>query len=95
MLPKTGAATMSYVVEVRHIGSDDFADLLVEMRNWFDRNAIQPETFDHSAGGPGITFRLRFGTGTDAAAFAQAFGGRQGMGDPHGRMLWVMSAIEQ
>jgi hypothetical protein len=84
---------MSYVVEVRHIGSDDLTDFLVEMRNWLDHNGIKPDTLDHSMGGPGVTFRARFATETQATSFAGAFGGWR-CTDPHGTALWVMSVDE-
>jgi hypothetical protein len=33
---------------------------MAEMRAWFDHNRVEPATFEHSSGGPGIAFRLLF-----------------------------------
>jgi hypothetical protein len=33
---------------------------MAEMRAWFDHNRVEPATFEHSSGGPGIAFRLSF-----------------------------------
>jgi hypothetical protein len=65
---------MPYTVEVRRIGTD-LAASMAEMRMWLDDNRITPTEFNHSAGGPGIAFRLVFCAERDAVVFAEAFRG--------------------
>ena len=78
---------MLYTVEVRHIGAE-LAAATVEMRTWLDYHGIKPTEFDHSSGGPGITFRLGFRREDQARAFAEAFRGWFKTGDPNGATLW-------
>jgi len=40
---------VTYIVEVRYIGSD-WADLMADMRSWLDRRQIDTEEFDYSSG---------------------------------------------
>ena len=70
---KTGAG--SHIVEIRHIGCD-LAASKGKLRRWLDRRGIRPAVFEHSAGGPGITFRVHFDLEDDARAFAKTFRGR-------------------
>jgi hypothetical protein len=77
---------MPYTVEVRRIGAD-LGATMAEMRNWLDGDGINPTEFDHSSGGPGITFRLVFRAEGDALAFAQAFRGT--LNDGH-ETQWVL-----
>lgn len=79
---------MLYTVEVRRIGAD-LAASMVEMRTWLDQRGINATEFDHSSGGPGITFRVAFRQEADAIAFAKAFRGRLNNGeDADGIVLW-------
>src|SRR5579864_8603488 len=72
---------VTYIVEVRYIGSD-WADLMADMRSWLDRRQIDAEEFDYSLAGLGIAFRVGFHGEDQAAAFAEAFGGRLHSGAP-------------
>jgi len=65
---------MLHIVELRHIGHDLSASA-DELRNWLDAHGIQPIEFQHSVGGPGITFRIRFLEESEARAFAETFHG--------------------
>jgi hypothetical protein len=65
---------MSHVVEVRHIGLDHGA-AKDELQHWLDQQDIQPMLFEHSTGGPGITFRVYFAMEDEAVAFAETFDG--------------------
>ena len=65
---------MPHIVEVRRIGTD-FAAAMAQMRMWLDDKGINPAEFDHSSGGPGVTFRLVFRAERDAVDFAEAFHG--------------------
>jgi hypothetical protein len=80
---------MSHVVEVRHIGLDhDMAS--AELQCWLDQQGIQPILFEHSTGGPGVTFRVHFSTENEAVAFAEAFHGwlNDGRCPRSGAVLW-------
>ena len=74
---------MTYIVEVRYIGGD-WADLMADMRSWLDRRQIDTEEFDYSSLGRGIAFRVGFRSEDQAAAFAEAFGGRLQSANPRG-----------
>jgi len=74
---------MTYIVEVRYIGGD-WADLMADMRSWLDRRQIDTEEFDYSSLGRGIAFRVGFRSEPQAAAFAEAFGGRLQSANPRG-----------
>lgn len=65
---------MSHIVEVRHLGFDHDA-AKEELQRWLDHQGIQPMLFEHSTGGPGITFRVHFTAETEALAFAETFHG--------------------
>lgn len=80
---------MTYTVEVRRIGAD-LAQLMSDMRTWLDHNSIEPESFQHSTGCPGLAFRVGFQAEPQAAAFADAFGGRVEQVDPAGGPQWVV-----
>jgi hypothetical protein len=73
---------VTYIVEVRYIGSD-WADLMADMRSWLDRRQIDTEEFDYSSGALRIALRIGFHSEDQAAAFAEAFGGRLQSVDPH------------
>jgi hypothetical protein len=63
-----------HIVEIRHIGTDlDVAQ--TELKTWLDSHSIRPVEFEHSTGGPGITFRVHFAAKEDAAAFCETFHG--------------------
>jgi hypothetical protein len=72
---------MPYIVEVRYIGGD-WADLMADMRSWLDRRQIDTEEFNYSSPGRGIAFRVGFRNENQAAAFAEAFGGRLQSANP-------------
>ena len=74
---------MIYTVELRYIGGN-LADLLHDMRLWFDRNRTKPEEFYHSSAPPGLAFRVGFGDRDQASAFAEAFQGCVEGDDPQG-----------
>lgn len=74
---------MTFIVEVRYSGGD-WADLMADMRSWLDRRQIDTEEFDYSSLGRGIAFRVGFRSENQAAAFAEAFGGRLQSVSPHG-----------
>lgn len=66
---------------------------MVEMRQWLNRHGVQPECFEHSVGGPGVTYRVHFTADRDAVAFAEQFHGRlSGGADPHGPFCWNIQA---
>jgi hypothetical protein len=66
---------MLYTVEVRVIRGDLVASMS-QMRTWLDHRRFEPDAFCQSSGGPGVTFRVDFKFENEAAAFAEAFGGR-------------------
>ena len=74
---------MTYLVEVRYSG-DDWPDLMADMRSWLDRRQIDTGEFDYSSLGRGIAFRVGFRSENQAAAFAEAFGGRLQFANPRG-----------
>ena len=81
---------MTYTVELRYIGGN-LADLLHDMRLWFDRNRTKPEEFHHSSAPPGLAFRVGFGDRDQASAFAEAFQGCVECADPQGTgARWVI-----
>jgi hypothetical protein len=65
---------MLYIVEVRHIGTD-LAVARAELQAWLHSHRIKPVEFEHSTGGPGITFRVHFAAEKDASAFSDIFHG--------------------
>lgn len=82
---------MLHIVEVRRIGHD-LESLAAELRKWLDDNGIQPTAFEHSTGGPGITFRVHFTAQSDAAAFAAEFSGWLDDGTEPGGARWASDA---
>jgi hypothetical protein len=66
---------MVFTVEVRLIGGDLITSM-THMRTWLDHQRVKPDTFRHSSGGAGITFRVDFKCESDAVSFTRAFGGR-------------------
>ena len=80
---------MDHIVEVRHIGTD-LAPALKVLQDWIERKCQCPAEFEHSTGGPGITFRVRFIDKRDAEAFANTFHGWLNEGsDPNGVSRWT------
>jgi hypothetical protein len=71
-----------YIVEMRYGGSD-WADLLADIRSWLDRRQIDAEGFNYSSLGRGVAIWVGFPSADQAAAFAEAFGGRLQSTDPH------------
>ena len=49
---------------------------MTAMREWLDHRRFEPSVFRYSFAAPGIVFRIEFTIQAEAAAFAQAFGGR-------------------
>jgi hypothetical protein len=79
---------MLHIVEVRHIGNDlDVAR--AELKTWLESHGIEPVAFEHSAGGPGITFRVHFAAEEDATAFAGIFHGRLNNGGDGEEARWA------
>lgn len=79
---------MLHVVEVHHIGHD-LERSMAELRCWLDRHDIHPAEFEHSVGGPGITYRVHFAAEPDATAFATKFHGWLDKGvEPRGAARW-------
>jgi hypothetical protein len=62
-------------LDLRYIGGE-LADLVHDMRAWFDSNQIEPGQFQHSQAPPGLAFRVAFRNPAFAAAFSKAFKGR-------------------
>jgi hypothetical protein len=86
---------MIYTVELRYIDGN-LADVLHDMRLWFDRNRIKPEEFHHSSGPPGLAFRIGFGARDEASAFAEAFRGWVECAHPQGTgARWVIAPSPQ
>ena len=83
---------MLHTVEIRRIGGDLARDL-AEMRGWLDRHGLDVAEFQHSFGGPGITFRVSFHAADEAAAFAEHFDGWINGRDPHGASLWRIGRV--
>jgi len=67
-----------HIVEVHRIGDDLVGPS--RMRDWLDAQRITPRLFEFDAG----AFRVALATTHEAAAFAQAFGGRM-IGEPSTR----------
>ncbi|HTQ32751.1 MAG TPA: hypothetical protein VMI30_01170 [Stellaceae bacterium] len=65
---------MLHIVEIRRIGND-LALARAELQDWLDEHQIECTEIEHSAGGPGITFRVQFKEKADAIAFAEMFHG--------------------
>jgi hypothetical protein len=65
---------MLHIVEVRHIGTD-LEVARSKLQAWLHNHRIKPVEFEHSTGGPGITFRVHFTAQKDAAAFCEMFHG--------------------
>jgi hypothetical protein len=84
---------MLHIVEVRRIGTD-VETPMIEMQSWLEQHGVKPRSLEHSCGGPGITFRLRFHTPEEATAFARAFNGHCDGGDnPSGSPLWHIPSL--
>jgi hypothetical protein len=82
---------MLHIVEIRHIGTDLDA-ARAELKGWLDEHQIEPVEFEHSAGGPGITFRVRFTGEAGATAFAGMFHGWLNNGNDGRDALWATTA---
>jgi hypothetical protein len=50
-------------------------DIMKTMRAWLDQRQFQPKAFDYAISGSGTLVRLEFTQGSEAAEFAEAFGG--------------------
>jgi hypothetical protein len=81
---------MTHLVEIRYIAGEP-AGLTAEMQAWLERRQISVEEFASSSGCPGVAFRIAFLRRRDAAAFADAFGGRIATADPQGEVQWRSS----
>lgn len=81
---------MLHIVEIRHIGTDLDA-ARSELKGWLQHHRIEPMEFEHSTGGPGITFRVHLASKEAAAAFADAFHGRVNDGAPLPDTCWTVS----
>ena len=82
---------MLHIVEIRHIGTDLDA-ARAELRAWLESHRIAPMRFEHSTGGPGITFRVHFTNEEDAAAFAGMFHGWLNNGRDGREARWAACA---
>ena len=49
---------------------------MTSMREWLDHRRLEPSVFRYTFETVGLVFRCDFNAEADAAAFAQAFGGR-------------------
>ena len=67
-----------FPVEIRIIERDEHAltARMTSMREWLDHQRFEPCTFRYSFTFSGIVFQVDFAIGTEAEAFASAFGGR-------------------
>jgi hypothetical protein len=81
---------MLHIVEIRHIGGDLDA-ARAELKAWLKDHGIKPAEFEHSVGGPGVTFRVHFVAEDDAAAFAGRFHGRLHRGRDQREARWASS----
>jgi hypothetical protein len=61
---------------VVHLGDDDVAAAMSQMRTWLDHHRFEPDSFRQSADGAETRFRLEFKIESEPAAFAAAFPGR-------------------
>ena len=66
---------MQHIVEVHQYG-DGLAAPMSQMREWLDAQNIEPTLFRLSLIPGGTVFRLEFRSRTEAARFADAFGGQ-------------------
>jgi hypothetical protein len=82
---------MLYTVKIPHIGG--LAERMAEMRIWLDNHRVEPAFFDHSRGGPGVSFLLAFNGEHDARDFADAFRGHFEPIDAVGAALWGVSPV--
>ena len=80
---------MHHVVEIRHFGAD-LAAARAELQDWLSKHAIRPVSFEHSTGGPGITFRLQFAAESEAEQLAAAFHGWRNNAHPVDPPRWEM-----
>lgn len=81
---------MLHIVEIRHIGTD-LGVARCELKEWLQHHRVEPVEFEHSTGGPGITFRVHFASKEAAAAFADAFHGRVNDGTRLPAACWGVS----
>ena len=81
---------MLHIVEIRHIGTD-LDTARSELKEWLQHHRIEPVEFEHSTGGPGITFRVHFESKEAAAAFADTFHGRVNDGARLPEVCWMVS----
>jgi hypothetical protein len=66
---------MLYSVQVRLEGGD-IADRMAEMRQWLDREGVEPGLFRYRRmDADGVLCRVDFKSAGEAAAFAEAFAG--------------------
>jgi hypothetical protein len=66
---------MSYVVEMGR-EREQLARLMSEVREWLDRQRVEPDAFRCATDEEGITCRLEFKIESEATGCAEAFGGR-------------------
>ena len=66
---------MLYSVQIR-LDSGEMAVRVSEMREWLDRQGIEPDAFEYRRmDANGVVYRVDFKVVGEAAAFAEAFGG--------------------
>jgi hypothetical protein len=63
-------------VEVRIFNEEALVAAMTGMREWLDHRHFEPTTFRYTFNSPGIVCRVEFADESEAAAFAEAFGGR-------------------
>jgi hypothetical protein len=63
-------------VEVRIFNEEALAAAMTGMREWLDHRRFEPVTFRYTFNSPGIVCRVGFTNESEAAQFAEAFGGR-------------------
>jgi hypothetical protein len=66
---------MPYIVEIRRKQAD-LGKTMSDIREWLDTQHFEPDAFRYAAADNGVTFRLEFRNQSEAAACAEAFGGR-------------------
>jgi hypothetical protein len=63
-----------YSVQLR-LEDGDIGSQMTEMRFWLDLHRFEPDVFQYRMEADAVVFRVEFKASSEAAAFAEAFGG--------------------